>query len=118
MCSPEPFDIDAFHDILPVYRQGLLASERKRARSFDNIVRIDEIIEPIVQMKNEVSVMLACQIPEDLIDRGGYHIPQAEDGDFEQVKRRFETQSRIEIMQPACLQHKLGGPSLHRIVCS
>ena len=67
-------------------------------------------------MKAELLVILEVQIPEDLIDRGGYHIPQAEDGDFEQVKRRFEVQSRMRDHATSLSSAQAGEPSLHRSV--
>ena len=83
--------------------------ERKRARDYTRMVEIDEIVQPILDMKVELSAMLMNQIPEDLIDRGGYHIPQAEDGDFEQVKRRFETQSRMRDHATSLSSAQAGG---------
>ena len=88
------------------------SDERKRAKDYARIMKIDEIVQPILDMKVELSAMLENQIPEDLIDRGGYHIPQAEDGDFEQVKRRFETQSR---MRDHATSLSSARPSLHQI---
>ena len=49
--------------------------ERKQARDYTRMVEIDEIVQPILDMKAELSAMLMNQIPEDLIDRGGAQFP-------------------------------------------